>query len=260
MKILITNYLTGLNAIEPNFLSTIDFASVNEGKDLIIETGLAKMIKSWACGINAEINNPVNKIKWGKDLIEVHTKSKKYISKTVLITVSTGILKNQDIISLWTVFNGILNRIFGVYPLGLALAIDITSETGYLMGNTIPNFLGLFPNSINLSKIIQNNKDEFQAGIIALSKLTEGSVYLTSQKTMEFDNATNVTIEGPHPAGNVGIQIHHIKPINPGEVIVSGKVIKAGNSIAFLEGEILDKKNNLLAKANQTVKLIKNFY
>ena len=96
-NILITNYLTGLNAIEPNFLSTIDFASVNEGKDLIIETGLAKMIKSWACGVNAEINNPVNKIKWGKDLIEVHTKSKKYISKTVLITVSTGILKNQDI-------------------------------------------------------------------------------------------------------------------------------------------------------------------
>ena len=36
---------------------------------------------------------------------------------------------------------------------------------------------------------------------------------------MEFDNATNVTIAGPHPAGNVGIQIHHIKPINPGEVI-----------------------------------------
>ena len=38
------------------------------------------------------------------------------------------------------------------------------------------------------------------------------------------------------------------------------KVIKAGNSIAFLEAEIYDKKNNLLAKANQTVKLIKNFY
>ena len=78
-----------------------------------------------------------------------------FISLFLLIIVQYYIvLKNQDIISLWTVFNGILNRIFGVYPLGLALAIDITSETGYLMGNTIPNFLGLFPNSINLSKII----------------------------------------------------------------------------------------------------------
>ena len=56
------------------------------------------------------------------------------------------------------------------------------------------------------------------------------------------------------------IKTSFIKSINPGEVVVSGKVIKAGNSIAFLEGEILDKKNNLLAKANQTVKLINNFY
>ena len=75
------------------------------------------------------------------------------------------------------------------------------------------------PLSVNVSKVIQNNKDQFQAGLTALSKLTDGSVYLTSQKLMEFDNATNITIEGPHPAGNVGIQIHHIKPINPGEII-----------------------------------------
>ena len=75
------------------------------------------------------------------------------------------------------------------------------------------------PLSVNLSKIIQDNKDEFQAGLTVLSKLTEGSVYFTSQELMEFNNAINVTISGPHPAGNVGIQIHHIKPINPGEVV-----------------------------------------
>ena len=75
------------------------------------------------------------------------------------------------------------------------------------------------PLSVDLFKIIQDNKDEFQAGLTALSKLTEGSVYLTSNKSMEFDNTTNVTISGPHPSGNVGIQIHHIKPINPGEVV-----------------------------------------
>ena len=56
------------------------------------------------------------------------------------------------------------------------------------------------------------------------------------------------------------IKTTFIKSVNPGEIIVTAKVIKAGNSIAFLEGNILDKKNNLLAKANQTVKLIKNFY
>ena len=56
------------------------------------------------------------------------------------------------------------------------------------------------------------------------------------------------------------IKTTFLKSVNPGEVIVSGKVVKAGNNIAFLEGQVLDKENNLLAKANQTVKLIKNFY
>ena len=56
------------------------------------------------------------------------------------------------------------------------------------------------------------------------------------------------------------IKTTFIKSVNPGEVVVTARVIKAGNNIAFLEGDILDKKNNLLAKANQTVKLVRNFY
>ena len=56
------------------------------------------------------------------------------------------------------------------------------------------------------------------------------------------------------------IKTTFIKSVNPGEVVVTARVIKAGNNIAFLEGDILDKKNNHLAKANQTVKLVRNFY
>ena len=56
------------------------------------------------------------------------------------------------------------------------------------------------------------------------------------------------------------IKTTFIKSVNPGDVYVCGKVIKAGKNIACLEGELRDNKNNLLAKANQTVKLIGNFY
>ena len=56
------------------------------------------------------------------------------------------------------------------------------------------------------------------------------------------------------------IKTSFLKSVNPGEVIVTGKVIKSGRSIAFLEADLKDKKNNLLAKANQTVKLVRNFY
>ena len=61
------DYLTGLNAVEANFVSTIDFASVNDGKDLIIESGLANMIDRWGKGVDIIVDSPVTKIKWGKE-------------------------------------------------------------------------------------------------------------------------------------------------------------------------------------------------
>jgi Na+-transporting NADH:ubiquinone oxidoreductase subunit A len=42
---------------------------------------------------------------------------------------------------------------------------------------------------------------------------------VTSRKAMELQNAEVQTISGPHPAGNVGIQIHHSKPIKPSEIV-----------------------------------------
>ncbi len=73
--------------------------------------------------------------------------------------------------------------------------------------------------------IINGKGEDFQAGLNTLKGLTTGKVHLNiSDKTKapEFLNAKNVeinTFKGPHPAGNVGIQIHHISPINKGDVV-----------------------------------------
>lgn len=73
--------------------------------------------------------------------------------------------------------------------------------------------------------IVSGKGAEFQAGIDALSKLTTSKVYLNiSHKTqakefLDCRNAEITTFKGPHPAGNVGIQIHHINPINKGDVV-----------------------------------------
>ena len=56
------------------------------------------------------------------------------------------------------------------------------------------------------------------------------------------------------------IKTTFIKKVLPKSVLVTGSVISAGKSIAFLEGNIQDNQNNILAKGNQTVKLISNFY
>lgn len=73
--------------------------------------------------------------------------------------------------------------------------------------------------------ILNGSESDLQAGLDALSKLTTGKVYLSiSTKTTHkaLREAKNVIItefDGPHPAGNAGVQINHIKPVNRGETV-----------------------------------------
>ena len=72
-------------------------------------------------------------------------------------------------------------------------------------------------------------KDEFgniQTAINALNKLTDGGVHLSFNAKNysgtpfhRLDNVIQHTFEGKHPAGNVGVQIHHISPIRKGEIV-----------------------------------------
>lgn len=73
--------------------------------------------------------------------------------------------------------------------------------------------------------LFKDEQEALQTGINALSKLTEGSIFLglsPKQNSGVFNLLKNLTIntfEGPHPAGNVGIQLHHVSPIDKGEIV-----------------------------------------
>ncbi|MDD4107240.1 MAG: Na(+)-translocating NADH-quinone reductase subunit A [Prolixibacteraceae bacterium] len=70
--------------------------------------------------------------------------------------------------------------------------------------------------------ILEGQTDTFQTGIDALKKLTEGPVYLGVRKNTVFQEIKNVELRyfsGPHPAGNAGVQIHHVCPVSKGEVV-----------------------------------------
>ena len=72
-------------------------------------------------------------------------------------------------------------------------------------------------------------RDEFadiQAAINALNKLTDGGIHVSfdarTYSGTPFHKLENIiphTFSGPHPAGNVGVQIHHISPIRKGETV-----------------------------------------
>ncbi len=73
--------------------------------------------------------------------------------------------------------------------------------------------------------LLQGEERYFQAGIDALAKLTSGKVHLNVDGSKAvpaiFSGVKNAQINqfsGPHPAGNVGTQIHHLDPINKGDI------------------------------------------
>jgi len=81
------------------------------------------------------------------------------------------------------------------------------------------------PLAPDLGFTLQGEERYFQAGLNILKNLTKGTVHLNikdaSDNAAIFTNAKGVQINrfsGPHPAGNVGVQIHHLDPINKGDI------------------------------------------
>ena len=82
------------------------------------------------------------------------------------------------------------------------------------------------PLAPDLDFIIENEAKSFQAGIDALGKLTSGKIHLNIRegvtKSKVFLDAKGVQLNrfsGPHPVGNVGVQIHHLDPVNKGDIV-----------------------------------------
>ena len=94
---ILSNLLSGLNAVEPALVSIKDFASAKEGQDFIIETGLANLVENWGFDLNVKFNCPVNQVSWSGNKISVQTKDSLFQSRKILLTVSNGILNENSI-------------------------------------------------------------------------------------------------------------------------------------------------------------------
>lgn len=64
-------------------------------------------------------------------------------------------------------------------------------------------------------------RDNLQVGLKILAKLTDGNLYLgvTPDSNINSDVARIYEFAGPHPAGNVGVQIANVKPVNKKETV-----------------------------------------
>ena len=79
------------------------------------------------------------------------------------------------------------------------------------------------PLAADFEYVLKGQEKDFQTGLDALAKIAKTYLNIcVCQKNPALTGAKNVTItafDGPNPAGNVGVQINHISPINKGEVV-----------------------------------------
>ncbi len=131
------------------------------------------------------------------------------------------------------------------------LWLNIIQRPYGIMANPADSPRGIFISAFDSHPLAPDNEvllkgqqQNFQAGIDVLKKVGNCPIHLTTNGKSEISNTfkdirgvENHTIIGQHPAGNVGVQIAQISPINKGDIywtISPYGVIQIGK--LFLDG------------------------
>jgi Na+-transporting NADH:ubiquinone oxidoreductase subunit A len=101
------------------------------------------------------------------------------------------------------------------------------------------------PLAPNFDITLKGQESNLQAGVDVIKKLTSGIIHLGINGSAEvsplFSKLKGVQINkisGPHPAGNVGVHIHHIDPVSKGDIVWTvNPVGLAQIGKLFLEGK-----------------------
>ncbi len=76
------------------------------------------------------------------------------------------------------------------------------------------------PLAANFDFELKGQEKDFQAGLTALSKMAKTYLGVGLHSSMENYRDVEVNVfDGKCPAGNVGVQVNHIDPVNKGEVV-----------------------------------------
>ncbi len=111
----------------------------------------------------------------------------------------------------------------GVWPLIKQRPYDIIANPSDTPKAIFVSAFDSAPLAPNYEFVLSNEEKNLQTGFDCLQKLCNKNVNLGCRENSTlFSKLKNVEINyfnGPHPAGNVGIQIHHLNPINKGEIV-----------------------------------------
>ena len=198
--------------------ASIKFASPGCGKVVAINRGEKRAFLSVVIELD------------GEDAVDFRSYSEYQIASLDRKDVVSKLLESGQ----WT---AIRSRPFGSVadPDGIPHSIFITA-------------MDTNPLAPSVEKVLEGKEDDFRLGLVVLSKLTEGKVYLckasgVSIPTAEIDSLSVEEFGGPHPAGNAGTHIHFLDPVHRGrEVWHLGAQDVAAIGYLFKEGRILTER------------------
>ena len=115
----------------------------------------------------------------------------------------------------------------GLWPLLRQRPYHIVARPGKVPKAIFISGFDTAPLAPDIDFILANTHGgHMQTGINALSRLTDGKIHISFDDQLsrvgEMKNLKGVEyhyFKGPHPAGNVGVQIHHIDAVSKGEVV-----------------------------------------
>ena len=136
---------------------------------------------------------------------------KKYSEKEIQKLSREDIINNLTRSGVWP---NLIQR-----PFGLVADSEVEPKSIHI------SFFDSSPLAPNYSFIYKEELENIEFGLLVLSKLTNGKIHLNhnseSIKYFKNDKYQNNEFSGPHPSGNVGVQIHHIDPVNKNDIVWS---------------------------------------
>jgi len=113
----------------------------------------------------------------------------------------------------------------GVWPNLIQRPFGLVADSKLEPKSIHISFFDSSPLAPNYSFIYKEELENIEFGLLVLSKLTKGKIHLNhnseSIKYFKNDKYQNNEFSGPHPSGNVGVQIHHIDPVNKNDIVWS---------------------------------------
>jgi Na+-transporting NADH:ubiquinone oxidoreductase subunit A len=183
------------------------------------------------------------------EVIAINRAEKRSIAEVVILADNEQSYRSLDVVDLDKATREELVSFLldsGAWPLIRQRPFNIVPSQTEVPRDIFISTFDTAPLAPNSNVVVAGKEDAFQKGLDVLNKLTDGTVYLGVSANGEeapsdaYANAQGVDIHyfnGKHPAGNVGVQIHHIKPINSGdkvwtlgvqEVITIGRLFTEG--------------------------------